>query len=319
MIDPSWILMFLVLFGNVSMLLGVWKVPTLTARRCEKIDRAFSGCSSWQKRRHSENLTLGRVQVCPGLVFVEWQNGGVVYSDCETRPGMFGCVSKRSLVYLGVSKTGWNLTRFRVWNSSGQQPTVDRAWWKSDPVPLRQSGKPAYADMWAENVFADSSRSNLCAWFAVANVAVENCLQFCLSWWIEEFWVLFEAVYPYPIDHPLDSFSMVDFDAPDLQRLSPGSWVMWSRQRQCVIQCKHRRLIWGFDRFAHLKPFEVTLEPGDLLYLPKYWWHQVAQGAAFAHFTALSKNWNAQTEVLWEKRRQNLVCSHQLEVGAVSL
>jgi len=59
------------------------------------------------------------------------------------------------------------------------------------------------------------------------------------------------AVYPYPIDHPLDSFSMVDFDAPDLQR---------------------------FDRFAHLKPFEVTLEPGDLLYLPKYWWHQVAQG-----------------------------------------
>ena len=35
-----------------------------------------------------------------------------------------------------------------------------------------------------------------------------------------------EAVYPYPIDHPLDSFSMVDFDAPDLQRLSPGSKVM---------------------------------------------------------------------------------------------
>ena len=27
-----------------------------------------------------------------------------------------------------------------------------------------------------------------------------------------------KAVYPYPIDHPLDSFSMVDFDAPDLQR-----------------------------------------------------------------------------------------------------
>ena len=29
-----------------------------------------------------------------------------------------------------------------------------------------------------------------------------------------------EAVYPYPIDHPLDSFSMVDFDSPDFQRLS---------------------------------------------------------------------------------------------------
>ena len=137
-------------------------------------------------------------------VLFEWQNGGVVYSDCETRPGV-------------VFSEG------EVWNSSGQQPTVDRAWWKSDPVPLWQSGKPSYADLRAENVFADSSRSNLCAWFAVADVAVENCLQFCLSWWIEEFLVLFEAVYPYPIDHPLDSFSMVDFDAPDLQRLSSGS------------------------------------------------------------------------------------------------
>ncbi len=45
--DPSGIfLMIFVLFGNVSMLLSVWKVRTLTAWRCEKIDRAFSGCSS---------------------------------------------------------------------------------------------------------------------------------------------------------------------------------------------------------------------------------------------------------------------------------
>lgn len=60
------------------------------------------------------------------------------------------------------------------------------------------------------------------------------------------------AVYPYPIDHRLDSFSMVDFDLPDFQR---------------------------FDDFADVQAFQVTLEPGDLLYLPKYWWHQVAQGS----------------------------------------
>ncbi len=56
---PHWFLTIFVLFGNVSMFLGIWKVRTPTARRCEKIDPAFSGCSSWQKRRHSEDSTLG--------------------------------------------------------------------------------------------------------------------------------------------------------------------------------------------------------------------------------------------------------------------
>eukprot|EP00913_Durusdinium_trenchii_P007719 g7249.t1 len=35
----------------------------------------------------------------------------------------------------------------------------------------------------------------------------------------------------------------------------------------------------GFDRFARLQCFEATLEPGGLLYLPKYWWHQVTQSS----------------------------------------
>jgi hypothetical protein len=35
----------------------------------------------------------------------------------------------------------------------------------------------------------------------------------------------------------------------------------------------------GFDDFADVQAFQVTLDRGDLLYLPKYWWHQVAQGA----------------------------------------
>ncbi|CAE7529956.1 hif1an, partial [Symbiodinium pilosum] len=50
------------------------------------------------------------------------------------------------------------------------------------------------------------------------------------------------AVYPYPIDHPLDSFAMVDLEQPDLDR---------------------------FPAFADVQCLEASLEPGDLLYLPR--------------------------------------------------
>ncbi|CAL1542228.1 unnamed protein product [Lymnaea stagnalis] len=58
----------------------------------------------------------------------------------------------------------------------------------------------------------------------------------------------FDCLYPYPIYHPHDRQSQVDFDAPDLKR---------------------------FPNFANAKAHEAIVGPKDVLYLPMYWWHQV--------------------------------------------
>ncbi|EEC15193.1 hypoxia-inducible factor 1, alpha subunit inhibitor, putative [Ixodes scapularis] len=56
------------------------------------------------------------------------------------------------------------------------------------------------------------------------------------------------CLYPHPVWHPHDRQSQVDFSDPDLSR---------------------------FPEFAHLRGWETVLGPGDVLYLPMYWWHQV--------------------------------------------
>ncbi|CAG5129036.1 unnamed protein product [Candidula unifasciata] len=58
----------------------------------------------------------------------------------------------------------------------------------------------------------------------------------------------FECLYPYPIYHPHDRQSQVDFDNPDLDK---------------------------FPMFSKLKGYEAIVGPKDVLYLPMYWWHQV--------------------------------------------
>jgi hypothetical protein len=58
-------------------------------------------------------------------------------------------------------------------------------------------------------------------------------------------------LYPYPVGHPLDNYSMVaDPDAPDLSR---------------------------FPAVACAQGVEAILEAGDVLWLPAYWWHYVCQ------------------------------------------
>ena len=56
------------------------------------------------------------------------------------------------------------------------------------------------------------------------------------------------ALYPYPVFSRNSYFSRVDIVQPDRE---------------------------GFPRFAQAKPFEFVLEPGEVLYLPAFWWHQV--------------------------------------------
>ncbi|ESO87419.1 hypothetical protein LOTGIDRAFT_220114 [Lottia gigantea] len=59
---------------------------------------------------------------------------------------------------------------------------------------------------------------------------------------------MFECLYPYPVYHPHDRQSQVDFDNPDHER---------------------------FPNFRNLYGQEAIVGPGDVLYLPIYWWHQV--------------------------------------------
>lgn len=66
-------------------------------------------------------------------------------------------------------------------------------------------------------------------------------------------WTLFdpgqtELLHPYPATTEGSHFSQVDTEAPDLAR---------------------------FADFGQTRPLELTLEPGEMLLVPAYWWHAV--------------------------------------------
>lgn len=56
------------------------------------------------------------------------------------------------------------------------------------------------------------------------------------------------ALYPFPVAHANDRQSQVDVYSPDIS---------------------------AFPRFAEAQPFHAVLQPGELLYIPQYWWHHV--------------------------------------------
>ena len=56
------------------------------------------------------------------------------------------------------------------------------------------------------------------------------------------------GLYPYPLHHPKDRQTQLDMYAPDLAR---------------------------FPRFGDVLGLEAVLAPGDLLYIPQYWWHHI--------------------------------------------
>ena len=65
------------------------------------------------------------------------------------------------------------------------------------------------------------------------------------------------ALYPYPWHHPLDRSAQVDVRTAALG--GDGA----------------RRELERFPRLAGARGSEVTLRPGELLFLPAYWWHEV--------------------------------------------
>ena len=58
----------------------------------------------------------------------------------------------------------------------------------------------------------------------------------------------YRCLYPFPVHHPCDRQSQVDLYAPDVAR---------------------------FPRFREAVPLEAVLSPGDVLYIPQYWWHHI--------------------------------------------
>ncbi|KAK5640654.1 hypothetical protein RI129_011465 [Pyrocoelia pectoralis] len=58
----------------------------------------------------------------------------------------------------------------------------------------------------------------------------------------------FECLYPHPVHHPHDRQSMVDFDRPDNVT---------------------------FPKFREARGFETVIGPGEVLYIPMYWWHHI--------------------------------------------
>lgn len=69
----------------------------------------------------------------------------------------------------------------------------------------------------------------------------------------------FEGMYPFPLHHTYDRYSMVDLESPDL-----GLWPKSSGVRgvSCILQ------------------------PGDVLFVPQYWWVASAEAGRSSHSTA---------------------------------
>lgn len=69
----------------------------------------------------------------------------------------------------------------------------------------------------------------------------------------------------------------------------------------------------AYPRFSELSGFECLLQPGDVLYIPKYWWHQALSESACINLNCWSYSQNA-IDATWENerlRRTPLPCKSQ--------
>lgn len=75
----------------------------------------------------------------------------------------------------------------------------------------------------------------------------------------------FECLYPFPLYHPHDRQCQVNFENPDFER---------------------------FPKFHNVRGQEAVLGPGDVLYLPMYWFH---------HFESLLSGGLTTSVTFWYK------------------
>ncbi|KAK8719971.1 hypothetical protein OTU49_013655, partial [Cherax quadricarinatus] len=71
----------------------------------------------------------------------------------------------------------------------------------------------------------------------------------------------YEHLYPYPVYHPHDRQSQVDFDEPDAEK---------------------------FPGVKQLEGVEAVVGPGDVLYIPMYWWHHIESLPNLSHTVSVN-------------------------------
>ena len=83
------------------------------------------------------------------------------------------------------------------------------------------------------------------------------------------------SLYPFPMFSRNSYISRVDILQPDLEE---------------------------FPKFQQAKPFEFVLEPGEVLYLPAFWWHQV-QSLEVAISISFYRHLSARQTLKWQSLR----------------
>jgi Cupin-like domain len=123
---------------------------------------------------------------------------------------------------------------------------------KSIPDELPELLQDIKTPKWIE-----SSKSTVNLWFGTANnvspLHYDNANNFFAQVYGRKHMTLFDPVqtewlYPYPVRAVMKHLSFVDVENPDLIR---------------------------YPEYRKTQPMECILEPGELLYLPAYWWHHV--------------------------------------------
>lgn len=123
---------------------------------------------------------------------------------------------------------------------------------QSIPMQFPELMREIRIPRWVPNVLETSI--NL--WFGRSSVTplhYDATNNFFAQQYGEKHWTIFSPadtpnVYPHPIDSKMAHLSAVDLDNPDL-RTQPN--------------------------FSLARPIRFTVHPGELLYLPAFWWHQV--------------------------------------------